>query len=242
MNVTHVISNSEGQEDESIEIINSQENDTQSMFLNSDEEFPDTNEYVNNYEIKNYKEPKYWVAQNVIAPVEYQKGNFKPTVVSLNNKIIFISAGSTKLPHDPKKSSNIHCGLSPHCNIEWSHTSFISRVFVFNSLLHPKNNKETWVCSHHNDASMSGVKLQTQNIQRRFRAGTGLIVRDENPEINKDLDNEEKEEKSGKKVEKKSNVDGIKALEEREEALEEPKEQRTNRSKLSRKKWGFSSA
>ena len=144
--------------------------ESQDYILPSDEEFPDAAEQVKNYDVKNYKNPKSSAVIGMKPPSKYQTGKFKPTVCSLNNRIIFVSTGALKYPHNPEKFSN-NCGLSPTCNIKWNEDTIISRVFIFGSVNHPKNESEVWCCSHHNQASLEGYKLQTQAITRKHFAG-----------------------------------------------------------------------
>jgi len=140
--------------------------ESQDYILPSDEEFPDAAEQVKNYDVKNYKNPKSSAVIGMKPPSKYQTGKFKPTVCSLNNRIIFVSTGALTYPHNPEKFSN-NCGLSPACNIKWNKDTFISRVFIFGSVNHPKNDSEVWCCSHHNQ----GYQLQTQAITRKHFAG-----------------------------------------------------------------------
>ena len=167
------------------------------VILASDDEFPDFAERIDKYEIKNFKSPKYCATKGLKGPEKYSKGIFKPTPCTLNNRVIFISAGSTTVPHKPKSNYNSFCGLSPTCSIKWTAGTYIARVCIFETVNHPKNNKEVWCCSHHNQASMDGIQLQTQAIARRHSAGSG-----NNPQVKDDVTKDEEEEE----------VTGIKAL------------------------------
>ena len=143
--------------------------ESEEFILPSDEEFPDDTKEIKNYEIRNYKNPKSCLATGMKIPAKYLSKEFKPSVTTLNNRVIFVSAGSLKTTHNDEYKSG--CGLSPACNIKWSVGTSISRVYIFGCVSHPYNNKEVWCCSHHNDASRDGVQLQTQHIAMKHRAG-----------------------------------------------------------------------
>ena len=59
-----------------------------------------------------------------------------------------------------------------HYNIKWNENSPIGQVFIFDSIQHPNNLKERWVCWYHVEASMSGTKLQIQNLARKRKPVT----------------------------------------------------------------------
>ena len=146
--------------------------ESQDLILPSDEEFPDDTKEIKNHEVRNYRNPVSCLSTGMKTPAKYHNKEFKPVVTSLNNKVMFVSAGSIKTPHNDEYSNS--CGLSPACNIKWSPGTFISRVCIIGSVSHPFNNKEVWCCTHHNEASIAGVRLQTQLIGMKHRAGRQL--------------------------------------------------------------------
>ena len=83
---------------------------------------------------------------------------FKPTPVSLNNRIVFISIDSDVASNTQGKKG---CGLFPACRIFWKQNSQIAKVrILLGSTGQVK--EDVWACKHHNDASMNGYVLQTQ--------------------------------------------------------------------------------
>ena len=145
--------------------------DSEDIFLASDTEFEDSNIRIGNSVVQNYIKPKYSAASGISTPSKYISQNFKPVVTTINNSIIFVAVSGSKGKHNPA-NGNGFCGLSPECNIKWNENSPIGQVFIFDSIHHPNNLKERWVCWHHVEASMSGTKLQIQNLARKRKPVT----------------------------------------------------------------------
>ena len=134
--------------------------------LGSDVEFEDENITVGNYVIKNYRNPRDCIAKGVEIPEPFRKKMFKPSAVSLNNKVVFMATGTGSSPHSGEKKG---CGLTPGCGIFWANkTSRISKVHILSGN-HPEVGKEVWSCFHHSQASIGGFQLQTQTLVPRFK-------------------------------------------------------------------------
>ena len=56
------------------------------------------------------------------------------------------------------------CNLMPHSHIKWNVGDPITRVFIFSSPSHPKNDQEVWCCLHHGSVSLDHVQLQVRKM------------------------------------------------------------------------------
>ena len=84
----------------------------------------------------------------------------------LNNRIVFIATNAnSKSEHNPEKGAGV-CGLSPVCTRKWEKGEPIAVVFIFESIDHPQNESEQWVCQHHHATSVKGENFQLQKMCR----------------------------------------------------------------------------
>ena len=132
---------------------------TEDLFLPSDEEWEDKNFKVGKYIVKNYYNPKATTrSEGLQVPEDIATDLFKPSIVSLNNLLVFVALGSGTVNH---KGDTRTCGLYPACKIGWKKGTTISKVRVLDG---PSNliGSDLWACSHHHQASLEKVALQTQ--------------------------------------------------------------------------------
>ena len=127
------------------------------IFFNTDDEFEDDIFYVGKYEVKNFSNPKDSLSKNVKVPKDIKTSKFKPTPVSLNNKVVFVATGSMMVCHKGDKRG---CSLGP-CRIVWNKGDKIAKVRILIGLP-AQVNQEVWVCHHHQQASLKGFTLQKQ--------------------------------------------------------------------------------
>ena len=146
------------------------------IVLPSDEEFASEEFVVNGYDVSNYKDVRVGAGEGLVLPPKYYSGKFKPGITALNNQVIFAAAGTYKMGN---LFPGAGCNLKPHCRIKWNVGDFITRVFVFSSPSHPKNEQEVWVCLHHGTASLDRIQLQVQKMHVECRvvaSFSGIIV------------------------------------------------------------------
>jgi hypothetical protein len=157
---------------------------------------------VNGYEVNNYKEPKKFAGKDLKPPSKYYSGKFKPGICALNNQIVFISVGAHQMGNHYNRAA---CNLKPHCHIKWNKGDPITRVFIFSTPSHPKNNQEVWVCLHHGQASLSNVQLQVQTmyIECRVRVTGSGSEKDEGKVEGKKVEEKNVEKKMEKKFKEK---------------------------------------
>ena len=132
------------------------------LFLCSDEKWEDTednNFRVGKYTVKHYFNPKTKnLSDGILVPKDVETDQFKPTAVSLDNILVFVALGSGDANH---KGGNRSCGLHPTCNIKWQNGASISKVRVLEGPTAIVGS-DVWACTHHNQASIDKVSLQTQ--------------------------------------------------------------------------------
>ena len=126
--------------------------DIEAIF-SSEVDFEDDKFYIGRHVIRNFLDPKSAISKEVSVP-----NKCKPTPVSLNNRIVFISIGSGVASNTQGKKG---CGLFPACRIFWKQISQIAKVRILLGAT-GQVKEDVWACKHHNDASMNGYVLQTQ--------------------------------------------------------------------------------
>ena len=110
------------------------------------------------------KDTKESIARGVKLPLKIVKETKRFTATSLNNRIVFIATNANaKCDHNPTKGASV-CGLTPVCTRRWEEGEPIAKVLIIGSDWHPYNEKERWVCVHHQDASLHGKNLQVQKL------------------------------------------------------------------------------
>jgi hypothetical protein len=139
---------------------------SETFFLDSEEEFADEQFDVGRTIVSNFKKDKVkeTLASGVKVPVGlFEKDSkFKAVPVSLNNKLVFIATSSNEGSHSGDKRI---CSLTPACNIFWNTGAKISLVKILACDLKEVPVKEMWACSHHSRASVQGYGLQTQRYR-----------------------------------------------------------------------------
>ena len=118
---------------------------------------------IKGFQISNYLSPKEASSKGREPPEEYISGTFKPTVVSLNNKINFHATMESMMINNKARTK---CDLHPICQMSFSERTVVGTVMVLGDSDHPRAGKTSLVCAHHSAASGRGVKLQ---IQKRLR-------------------------------------------------------------------------
>ena len=174
-NVSNANSQDEGEDEELIDGSNvSTEsksgddslNKSADVFLPSDEEYPEEKFNVGRTIVSNYFNSNETIIDYTKIPKNlFKEGNeFTASPCALNNSMIFIAANDYVAKN---KFGKRFCELSPACSIAWSNGSKIKQVMILESENHPKVGRVVWSCSHHNEASVRGVKLQTQRYDYR---------------------------------------------------------------------------
>jgi len=127
-----------------------------SIILDSDEEWCDDCTKVNNLEVMNFSHPKDCSSRGLEPPSKYLGALFRPVVCSLNNKINFVAISGKTYQH--KTEIDRFCGLQPACPVRFGEGTVIARVYIMETISHPRNNAEDWVCAHHGIASVKGFQ------------------------------------------------------------------------------------
>ena len=89
--------------------------DIEAIF-SSEVDFEDDKFFIGRHVIRNFLDPKSAISKEVSVPNDLHSNKFKPTPVSLNNRIVFISIGSGVASNTQGKKG---CGLFPACRIFW---------------------------------------------------------------------------------------------------------------------------
>ena len=139
------------------------------------EDFPSDEEWetvsrknVGNFIIYNHTNAKDSRSRTVKLPKRVIAAAKRFTMTSMNNKAMFIVLNANSVSkHNPGKGRP-SCGLSPACSATWKKDDPIAMIFLFDVPENPFNETEVWVCKHHQEASISGVNLQTQK-QCKFK-------------------------------------------------------------------------
>ena len=167
-----------------------------------DEDFEDEYLRIGNVEIKNYYNPVDSVAKGLDPPAEFATDLFRPSVTSLNNKLIFCAKTTSEAFHNGGKKS---CGLEPACCISYEPGAKIGHVQVLQGH-HNKVGGDVWCCYHHVDASVKGVQLQIQ--RHRPKSNVGVMDQDNKGEVVV-KDNKEEYMVEEKKEEVKDSTDNF---------------------------------
>ena len=155
-----------------------------SVILDSDEEWCDDCTKVNNLEVMNFSHPKDCSSRGLEPPSKYLGALFRPVVCSLNNKINFVAISGKTYQH--KTEIDRFCGLQPACPVRFGEGTVIARVYIMETVSHPRNNAEDWVCAHHGIASVKGFKLQTQFKIKKIKHTEKYEAADKEPDVMKD--------------------------------------------------------
>ena len=121
---------------------------SETLFLDSEEEFADEQFDVGRTIVSNYRNDK--VKDTLASGVKIPEGlfekesKFKAVPVSLNYKLVFIATSSSEGLHSGEKRV---CSLTPACNIFWNPGHKISLVKILACDIKEVPEKELWACS-----------------------------------------------------------------------------------------------
>ena len=154
---------------------------------------------IGNTEIRNYIDPRDSITRGITVPDDLAGKEFKPSPVSLNNKVVFIALSTGVGYHDGGKRT---CALAG-CNIFWNQGSKISKVRILVGQPSLVGN-EPWVCNHHSQASINGFQLQTQKVMRKSVGGIKATEKKTEDDVNSKEKKEELEVKASTSASHKS--------------------------------------
>ena len=87
----------------------------------------------------------------------------------LNDACCFHAVGTGRKTNHKKGFADRNCGLYPYCDVMFNEDAEIGFATILEPENHPRYGGNAWVCWHHVDANLAGVKVQTQTSKRKHR-------------------------------------------------------------------------
>ena len=103
-----------------------------------------------------------------------KNSNSEANITCFNNACCFQAVDNGRKTKHKKGFAERSCGLYPYCDLVFKDDTDIGFAVILEPENHPKFGSNAWICWHHLDANLSGVKVQMQTSKRKKRKCTEI--------------------------------------------------------------------